>query len=123
MMGVLSSQTYFIEGAFCIESSIITSFIFLLIFAIIQEKFIQILFFSFFMMKKYKILHSLPKFCKITLSFNLILVNEVTVGANHKFFTLTLNGLKAIPANEGNHVESLLIIAISTCVGNNYECL
>ena len=56
------------------------------------------------MMKKYKILHSLPKFCKITLSFNLILVNEVTVGANHKFFTLTWNGLKAIAANQRNNV-------------------
>ena len=57
------------------------------------------------MMKKYNFLHLLPKFCQITLNFNLILVNEVTVGANHKLFTLTLNGLNAIAANQGNHVE------------------
>ena len=37
--------------------------------------------------------------------FNLILSNEITVGANHKFFTLTLNGLNAVAANQGNHVE------------------
>ena len=41
----------------------------------------------------------------MTPKFNPILSKEITVGANHKFFTLTLNGLKAIPANEGNHVE------------------
>ena len=42
---------------------------------------------------------------KVRLKLEVILDNESTVGANHKFFTLTLNGLKAIPANEGNHVE------------------
>ena len=46
-----------------------------------------------------------PKLCKITPNFKLILISEVKVGANHELFTLTLNGLKAITANEGNHVE------------------
>ena len=36
---------------------------------------------------------------------NVFLSNEITIGANHKFFTLTLNDLKAIAANQGNHVE------------------
>ena len=36
---------------------------------------------------------------------SLILSNVITVGANCKFFTLTLNGLKTIAANQGNHVE------------------
>ena len=39
------------------------------------------------------------KLGKITPNFYLISSNEVTVGANHKFFTLALNGLKAIAAN------------------------
>ena len=38
-----------------------------------------------------------------TPNFYLILCNEVTVGANRKFFTLSLNGLKAIPANKSNY--------------------
>ena len=32
-------------------------------------------------------------------NFNPILRNEITVGVNHKFFTLALNSLKAIAAN------------------------
>ena len=56
-------------------------------------------------MRKCNILHLLPKLCKMISNFNLILSNEITVGANHKFFTLTLNGLKAIAANQGNNVE------------------
>ena len=36
-------------------------------------------------------------------NFYLISSNEVTVGANRKFFTLSLNGLKAIPANKSNY--------------------
>ena len=43
------------------------------------------------------------KSCKITPNFKLISSIEVTVGANHKFFTLTLNCLKAIPANKSNY--------------------
>ena len=35
--------------------------------------------------------------------FHLILSNEVTVDANRKFLTLSLNGLKAIPANKSNY--------------------
>ena len=49
--------------------------------------------------------HLFAKLCKITPNFKLILINEVKVGANHKFFTLTLDDLKAIAANQGNHVE------------------
>ena len=60
---------------------------------------------SLFTDKKNIIFHVLPEICKITTNFNLILSNVVTFGANHKFFTLTLNGLKAIAANQGNHVE------------------
>ena len=56
-------------------------------------------------MKKYVNLHLLPKLCKIIPNFDLILSNEVTVGANHKFSTLTLNGLKVIAPNQGNHTE------------------
>ena len=41
----------------------------------------------------------------MTPNFNLTSSNEVTFGANHKFFTLKLNGLKAIVANEGKNVE------------------
>ena len=47
----------------------------------------------------------------------------MTVGANHKFFTLTLNDLKAIAANQGNNLELFLIIAIPTSIENNYDCL
>ena len=43
--------------------------------------------------------HLFAKLCKITPNFYLILCNEVTVGANSKFFALSLNGLKAIPPN------------------------
>ena len=50
-----------------------------------------------------KIFHLFAKLCKITPNFYLILSNEVTVGANRKFFTLSLNGLKAIPANKSNY--------------------
>ena len=49
--------------------------------------------------------HLFAKLRKTTLKFYLILSNEVTVGANCKFFTLSLNGLKAIAANQGNPVE------------------
>ena len=56
-------------------------------------------------MRKCKILHLLPNACKIILNFNLILSNEITAGANRKFLTLTLNGLKAIAAIQGNNVE------------------
>ena len=56
-------------------------------------------------MKKCNILHLLPKSCDITPNFNLTLSNEITVGANHKFSILTLNGLKAIAANQGNNVK------------------
>ena len=45
------------------------------------------------------------KNCQITYNFNVILSNEFTVGANLKFFTFTWNGLKAIAANQRNHVE------------------
>ena len=45
----------------------------------------------------------IAKIMHITPNFNLILSNEVTVGANRKFFTLSLNGLKAIAANQSNH--------------------
>ena len=48
--------------------------------------------------------HLFAKLCKITPNFYLILSNEVTVGAN-TFFTLKLNGLRAIAANQGIHVE------------------
>ena len=60
-------------------------------------------------------LQLLCKLCKIT--------PNITVGANHKFFTLTLNGLKAIASNQGNHVEQLLVVAIPTSIRNNYEGL
>ena len=50
-----------------------------------------------------KIFHLFAKLCKITPNFYLISSNEVTVGANRKFFTLSLNGLKAIPANKSNY--------------------
>ena len=40
--------------------------------------------------------------------------------ANHKFSTLTLNGLKAIAANQGKNVEQLLVIVIPTSIGKNY---
>ena len=33
------------------------------------------------------------------------LSNEVTVGVKHKISTSTLNGFKAIAANEGNNVK------------------
>ena len=47
-----------------------------------------------------------------TSNFNLILSNEITAGVYQKFFTLTLNGLKAIAANQEKHEEWLLDIAI-----------
>ena len=75
------------------------------VFSIIQERSIQILFFSFLLMKKWNILHLLPKLCKITSNFNLILSDEITAGALHKFFTLTLYGLKVIAAIQGKNVE------------------
>ena len=56
-------------------------------------------------------------------NFNLILSNEITVGANGKFFTLIQNGLKAIAANQRNHLEQSLAIAVPTSIRNNYECL
>ena len=56
-------------------------------------------------MRKCNILHLLSKLCKITPNFNLILSNEIAAGANRKFFILTLNGLKAIAAIQGNNVE------------------
>ena len=37
--------------------------------------------------------------CKRNPNFDLILSNEITVGTNCKFFTLALNGLRAIAAN------------------------
>ena len=43
----------------------------------------------------------MPKLCKISSNFNLILRKDVTVGANHKFFTFTWNFMKAIAANQG----------------------
>ena len=67
--------------------------------------------------------HLFAKLCKITPNFYLILSNEVTVGANRKFFTLSLNGLKAIPANKSNYGGKQMVVAIPTSVGNNYECL
>ena len=68
----------------------------LIIFSIIQEWSIQILFHSILRVKICNIFHLLSKSCKINPNFNLILSNEITVGANRKFFTLTRNGLKAI---------------------------
>ena len=56
-------------------------------------------------MKKCNNIHLLPKLCKITPNFNLTLSNEIIVGANHKFSTLTLNGLKAITASQGSNVK------------------
>ena len=61
--------------------------------------------FAFLLIKKCKIYHLLPKLCKINPNFNHFLSNEIDVGANRKFFTLTPNGLKAIAANQGNNVE------------------
>ena len=37
--------------------------------------------------------------------FNFISSNEITIGENCKFFTLTWNGLKAFAANQRNRVE------------------
>ena len=74
-------------------------------------------------MRKCNILHLLPKLCKITPNFNLILSNEITAGANQKFLTLTLNGLKAIAAIQENNVEWLLVKAIPTSLGNSYKSL
>ena len=42
---------------------------------------------------------------KINCNFNLILSNEITFAENHKYFTLTLNGLKEMAANQRNHEE------------------
>ena len=61
--------------------------------------------FPFLLIRKCKNHHLSPKLYKTTPNFKLILINEVTVAANHKFFTLKSNGLKAIAANQGNHVE------------------
>ena len=63
-----------------------------------------------------KIYHLFAKLCKTTPNFYLILSNEVTVGANRKFFTLTQNDLKVINANQRNQVESSLVITIPTSV-------
>ena len=41
-------------------------------------------FFLLFTNKKCNIFHSLSKLCKINPNFNLILSNEITIGANHK---------------------------------------
>ena len=51
-------------------------------------------------MKKFHLFAKLPKMIP---NFYLILSNEVTVGANLKFFALSLYGLKAIPANKSNY--------------------
>ena len=56
-------------------------------------------FFPFLLIKNVIFFHLLPKLCKINPNFNLILSNEITVGANRKFFTLTQNSFKAIAAN------------------------
>ena len=53
--------------------------------------------------------------------FKLILGNEITVCSNRNYFTLAQNGLKANAANQGNHVEWLLVIAIPTRIENNYH--
>ena len=42
---------------------------------------------------------------KINPNINLILSNEITVGGNRIFFTLTLNDLKGIAANQGNNLQ------------------
>ena len=78
--------------------------------------------FSFLSIKKFNILHLLPKLCKISNNFNPILRNESTFAANHKFFTLASISLKAIVENQGNHVEWSLVIAIPTSAENNYYC-
>ena len=70
---------------------------------IFQCKSMQIPFFLLYIDEKMKDFHLFAKLCKITPNFYLILSNEVTVGANRKFFTLSLNGLKAIPANKSNY--------------------
>ena len=97
-------------------------FSFPIIFSIIQERSIQILFFALFTDKKFNIFHQLPKLCKINPNFNLILSNEITAGANRKLFTLTQNGLKVIAANQDNHAEWSLLTAIPTSIGNDYYC-
>ena len=63
----------------------------------------------------------MPKLCKPNPNFNLISGDENTVGANHKFLTLKQNGLKAIAANQRNHVKRSLVIANPTTVRNNRE--
>ena len=55
-------------------------------------------------------------------NFNLTLSNEITVGANRKFFVLALNSLKEIAANQDNHAEWSLLTAIPISIGNNYYC-
>ena len=102
IIGVLSGQNYVIKGSFWIWSSINKYLAFPYIFSIIQERFIEILFFSFLLIKKCNNLNFSPKLCKITPNFKLILIDKVI---NHKFFTLTLNGLKALAPNQGNHLE------------------
>ena len=58
------------------------------------------IFSSFLLIKNVIFFHLLPKLCKINPNFNHILSNEITVGANRNFFTLTRNGLKAIAASQ-----------------------
>ena len=50
--------------------------------------------------------HLIAKLCKITPNIYFILSNEVTVGANRIFFTLSLNGLKANPGKKATMVEN-----------------
>ena len=71
-----------------------------IIFSIIQESFIQILFFHFLLIKRGMIFHVLPRICKIITNFDFILSNVVVTFAYHEFFTLTLNGLKPIVENQ-----------------------
>ena len=52
--------------------------------------------------------------------FQTFLSNEITVGANRKFFALALNSPKEIAANQDNHAEWSLLTAIPTSIGNNY---
>ena len=79
-------------------------------------------FFSSLLIKRFNILHLLPKLCKISTNFNPILNNEITFAANCIFFTLATNCLKAIAENQGNPVEWSLVISIPTSLGNNCYC-
>ena len=93
-----------------------------MILPIIQENSIKSSFFSFLLIKKFNILQLLPKLCKISTNSNPTLGNEISFAANHKFFTLAPNSLKAIAENQGNHVEWSLVISIPKSVGSNYYC-